>query len=334
MKIGDSGQQVRDLQQQLIALGADIKIDGDYGAATAAAVSSFQRDHGLTPDGIAGPLTLAALRATEHADVPAEAFEFHTAGPHPEHVDADEPVLDGAHYRRATFIAAHPGRVGGPITAWSKVVHTTDMPPRMFHGLVSTWAKDAGRRAAAHFIIGRDAAQGVVQMVPIDRNANHAGGTLPDGTPSHGNYVNTRGRRIHPNTVAIGIELHAGGRLGKRHADGTWVHPDSKELVPDEDVFVDAKGVGWHKITDYQFAELDLLLNALEDVLPPVPAGTTIEPNGTYAENGVPWAAFDNAREVVHATLDPRNKTDAGPQVVAWMKARTARLLTVDAEHH
>ncbi len=37
-------------------------VDGCYGRHTRRAVAAFQAAHGLVPDGLAGPLTLAALR--------------------------------------------------------------------------------------------------------------------------------------------------------------------------------------------------------------------------------------------------------------------------------
>lgn len=61
---GSKGEYVRELQTLLAAKGYDLGkygIDGDYGSATLAAVKAFQADHGLTADGIAGPLTWAAL---------------------------------------------------------------------------------------------------------------------------------------------------------------------------------------------------------------------------------------------------------------------------------
>lgn len=61
---GDKGEKVRELQTLLAAKGYDLGkygIDGDFGSATLAAVKAFQADHGLTADGIAGPLTWAAL---------------------------------------------------------------------------------------------------------------------------------------------------------------------------------------------------------------------------------------------------------------------------------
>jgi lysozyme family protein len=60
---GDTGAQVKLLQQALTALGfSPGKADGDYGAATQAEVEKFQTSKGLTPDGVVGQQTLAALQ--------------------------------------------------------------------------------------------------------------------------------------------------------------------------------------------------------------------------------------------------------------------------------
>jgi len=59
---GDSGSAVTKIQQKLSNWGYySGSIDGIYGSRTESAVRSFQRKNGLTPDGIAGPATLAAL---------------------------------------------------------------------------------------------------------------------------------------------------------------------------------------------------------------------------------------------------------------------------------
>ena len=60
---GASGPQTKRLQRALASLGDKPgAIDGTYGTATAKAVQRFQRSAGLTPDGVVGPKTLAALR--------------------------------------------------------------------------------------------------------------------------------------------------------------------------------------------------------------------------------------------------------------------------------
>lgn len=61
-KRGSTGTEVRNIQSRLSAWGYNPgSVDGIYGAKTEAAVKRFQQKHGLTPDGIAGPATLAKI---------------------------------------------------------------------------------------------------------------------------------------------------------------------------------------------------------------------------------------------------------------------------------
>ncbi|WP_416673953.1 peptidoglycan-binding domain-containing protein [Egbenema bharatensis] len=62
LRPGDSGDDVRCLQEQLQQLGYfHGPLTGYYGPITKAAVIDFQRDCGLRVDGVAGPQTLARL---------------------------------------------------------------------------------------------------------------------------------------------------------------------------------------------------------------------------------------------------------------------------------
>ena len=64
LRPGDEGEDVRQLQTDLIRLGYDLGrwgADGDFGDATELAVRAFQRDSALEEDGVVGPKTLAAL---------------------------------------------------------------------------------------------------------------------------------------------------------------------------------------------------------------------------------------------------------------------------------
>jgi hypothetical protein len=59
---GDSGDEVRQLQEALASLGYDVgEADGVFGAATEEAVQQFQADSGIEADGVAGPQTLEAV---------------------------------------------------------------------------------------------------------------------------------------------------------------------------------------------------------------------------------------------------------------------------------
>ena len=61
-KYGSTGDEVRRIQQKLSDLGYSVgSVDGIYGQKTQSAVKAFQRNVGLTADGIAGPATLLYL---------------------------------------------------------------------------------------------------------------------------------------------------------------------------------------------------------------------------------------------------------------------------------
>jgi peptidoglycan L-alanyl-D-glutamate endopeptidase CwlK len=62
---GSTGSDVTALQTKLKALGFNPNgVDGNFGPGTKAAVIAFQQSKGLTPDGIAGPATMAALQSS------------------------------------------------------------------------------------------------------------------------------------------------------------------------------------------------------------------------------------------------------------------------------
>ncbi|MBQ9709031.1 MAG: spore cortex-lytic enzyme [Clostridia bacterium] len=62
LRQGSSGQEVRTMQQKLKNWGYYTgAVDGIFGSQTRKAVIYFQRKNGLTPDGIVGKKTLAAL---------------------------------------------------------------------------------------------------------------------------------------------------------------------------------------------------------------------------------------------------------------------------------
>lgn len=62
LKNGSTGSGVTALQSALSALGYTVgTIDGDFGSNTESAVKTFQTANGLTVDGVAGPITLAAI---------------------------------------------------------------------------------------------------------------------------------------------------------------------------------------------------------------------------------------------------------------------------------
>lgn len=59
---GTTGDCVKWLQFELNRHGAGLKVDGKFGGGTFAAVCQYQRENGLTVDGIAGNATLTSLK--------------------------------------------------------------------------------------------------------------------------------------------------------------------------------------------------------------------------------------------------------------------------------
>lgn len=213
-------------------------------------------------------------------------------------------------WSEATYKQMHSGRIGRGIVPQTLVVHTTDMRPGTFGSLVKSWTSGAGRGNGAHFLIGKTKEDGVVQFAPITRNANHAGGPNPGGIrPGNSNTV------VNPNVCSVGVELDNAGRLIKDSKG--WYHRDTGYRFAAEDVYVDSKGRGWEKVTQYQIDMLKYLWEDLRPLLKPWPAGTVVVPNATHTSQGTSYAAAISPALIGHASTNPINKTDPGPQVMA-----------------
>lgn len=243
-------------------------------------------------------------------------------------IDVSRPWVNGW-YSRARKLPANPGRVGGYITAFANVDHTTDMHPDHWDALLRSLVNNVGRGNGAHFYLGRTPEQGLVQAVAITRNGNHAGGPT-------GGYFTSKGgtKRHHPNLVSTGIEVHAGGALRKIGSDWRWGQHSSKTKtwvaagapIPAEDVILDPvrPGRGYHRWTEYQIATLQKLHEDLDIALTPAPADLQAHPGGQEA---VPkWGVPATARFVGHVSLDPTNRSDPWPdgmeRLNAWVRAR------------
>lgn len=81
LRKGDTGEDVKKLQELLNGCGESLAVDGKFGAKTEEAVKVFQRANGLQTDGICGDQTWAALeRAADPGD---EYLEPPETVPHP-----------------------------------------------------------------------------------------------------------------------------------------------------------------------------------------------------------------------------------------------------------
>ena len=70
---GSKGEWVRELQEALRDRGFTLRVDGDFGPATALAVRDWQKRAGLDVDGRVGPATWASLAEAAPAGVSAPA---------------------------------------------------------------------------------------------------------------------------------------------------------------------------------------------------------------------------------------------------------------------
>lgn len=79
LRRGDTGDAVRRMQLMLIDCDYDLGrwgADGDFGPDTEIAVMLFQAEHNLTPDGVCGPRTWAALENLASGDVDETEPDF------------------------------------------------------------------------------------------------------------------------------------------------------------------------------------------------------------------------------------------------------------------
>ena len=154
--------RVRTLQRRLTGTGfASGPIDGRYGPRTEQAVRSFQAAHGLGVDGIAGPLTLAALSRPSVALYPGAGYagrgsarvrvlqrRLVGAGFAPGPIDGRYGPRTEQAVRR--FQAAHGLGVDG-IAGPQTLAHLSNQqPPTPHPPLTSTRPAHTGGSAAAH----------------------------------------------------------------------------------------------------------------------------------------------------------------------------------------
>ena len=215
-------------------------------------------------------------------------------------------------YRWADKSLIHPGRIGGKIKPWAAVIHTTDMHPDRFFALVKRWKKVPGAGAGAHFLLGRNEEEGLHQLVPTNRNANHAGGR------THGNF-HVDGKTYSPNNCSIGIEVMNAGRV--HWVGGKWRTLDKGvpfgTAIPEEDVVHEGRR-SYHDTTEYQKSTLVTLLGDLarhlKDRVPGVGGWTCstslIDGKHYIRPEWAPYLTYLGLPVVGHVTLTPDRKAD------------------------
>jgi hypothetical protein len=75
VKSGSNGHPIKTLSYLLRARGQSVAVDGVFGPDTATAVKAFQASHGLTADGIVGPVTWRLLSCRSRKEAKAMRCE-------------------------------------------------------------------------------------------------------------------------------------------------------------------------------------------------------------------------------------------------------------------
>lgn len=229
------------------AWGATMTVSGESREVTA------WRATGAVVANVAAKKALAAV-ATVNA---SEADALPELRPHaaPSRYKVDKAVLlgpDGSAVRQF----ASPNQSAGNSRKYLIVHYTAG---QTLDGAVS-WFMNPAARASAHFVVASDGS--IVQMVPLDRRAWHAGESRWDGLKSL-------------NAHSIGIEIVNAGKLHRTSRGWvTW----AERVVPEDEVTVathkhESVATGWHEYTAEQIdavLELGVALHAafgFKDVL-------------------------------------------------------------------
>ncbi|UOQ43344.1 peptidoglycan-binding protein [Halobacillus salinarum] len=114
---GETGYQIKKLQQMLIKLGYALPkygADGDFGEKTLNALKAFQKDHHLEVDGVAGPKTRDALEEALSLKPPKpedKNYWYIYTGPFENHQDAQAAIKKIKKYKGWILDINHENRV-------------------------------------------------------------------------------------------------------------------------------------------------------------------------------------------------------------------------------
>ena len=170
---GARGPAVGELQTHLSKLGyanaqgQPLAVDNDFGRNTRQALEAFQRDQGLSVDGVAGPHTWTALReATRMASVTEPSITFPQMAP----PDLDAAAITALQQQLHTLgMTDHRGQPLPVTGAYEDTTRMTVMQFQKDQGLPATGLADPGTRALieAHATIAELQQRAHMQTAPL-----------------------------------------------------------------------------------------------------------------------------------------------------------------------
>ena len=188
---GTRGPAVGELQTHLSKLGyanaqgQPLAVDNDFGRNTRQALEAFQRDQGLSVDGVAGPRTWTALReATRMASVTEPSITFpQMAAP-----DLDAAAITALQQQLHTLgMTDHRGQPLPVTGAYDDTTRMTVMQFQKDQGLPATGLADPGTRALieARATIAELQQRAHMQTAPLSE-APWLGMPMHASPPTHG----------------------------------------------------------------------------------------------------------------------------------------------------
>lgn len=228
LKKGDKGKEVEDLQKYL-----KIKVDGDFGTKTEDAVKKFQKEKGLTSDGVVGEKTWNAMGIFS-TDLSETVHSSEKLIINQKYMDKDE-YLAGPSKKEFLFLH-HTAGGNDP------------------YGVVKMWNNDTRGRIGTEFVLGGqsvfngdDIYDGViVQAFPTGSYAWHLGDNGSEYMHSH----------------SVGIETCNFGQIlnGRTY---TGQRADANQIVELKESFRGHKT--WHRYSDKQLSVLKELILFVSD---------------------------------------------------------------------
>ncbi len=236
---GQSGESVRQLQEQLRARGIEVTVDGKFGPETERAIRQFQAQTGAQVDGIVGPETMGKLRGTS---APSDGVD---RGPRP-----STPAQTPPRAPTADELRAPPG---------TGTVRAGDLA-RADDARRATQAAPASGNAPAGGVRPTLAPEGASERERYDHYASivraNGGQVCPDGQPTvlglrglsrDGSTHDTTSARRYDDTFVV---LTPDGRVQELRGA---THPGQNRSTASPDVTGDGVGdVGMIRPGNYQ----------------------------------------------------------------------------------
>jgi len=255
LKKGSKGKEVKQLQEAL-KIGADCI----FGSGTEKAVMKFQKDNGLTADGIVGSKTWEAIGidTDQSSSTSSEDTAYdkdNKLAKHGTYTTQDGLVIDKVYLDSDEYVRDY-----GKIEPLGFFIHHTagwDNP----YNTVSNWNRDKRGRVATQYVIGGSNVKG---------KESKYDGTVVECFPD--NYLGWHLGKVGKFAISKmsgGVELNNFGYL-KKKGDKYYTYVNT-EVKPEFVCDLGYKFRGhqyWHAYTDKQIESLRLLILHLRDIYP------------------------------------------------------------------